>query len=141
MLTVTDLLEMTRAAYLMAAQLGSNNLPQSCRWCRKAEANAWVLGNNHWPDWALSHGYCIAQDLRRNHVRYALGNFDSGKWVMGKPLDREEAARTIERAAEIWDHMPDHQWLDDARAFLAASEPPPAPDHHDVAASEAVTLW
>lgn len=121
----------------------------SCLWCR-SEETTYFLMQNHGGGHGIHHGHCIAQALTRNHVRYDADlldpTSDTAKRNRSRKFDHANAvrnlARSVERAAELWDHL-DPDWLRDARELLArhqALEQPPV-EHHAVPTTEEAALW
>lgn len=79
-------------------------------------------------EWVFANGEPITDSTREFVDWRALHPLSS----KGRECEREQLARAIDRAAELWSHMPDTEWLDDGRTVLAATAPPPVPDHHQV---------
>lgn len=122
----------------------------TCPWCGTNEPNEFLLQNNHWVkpeghtgyDWCQANGMCIAQSLTQNHVSYDCARLghpilarnnqpDRPTTKKGRAAAIAQLRRDIERAAQLWSHRDDADWLDDARQVLLIVDPP-APTHHDV---------
>lgn len=111
--------------------------PVSCAWCRAEEPGLWLLRQNHWTGshWQTIHaGLCIALDLRRNHLWYALRYHGDDLALL-----RKQYAESW----DIWRHHPDPDPIfEQARDRIALLERlSVAPEHAEVAESEEVSLW
>ncbi len=106
-----------------------------CIWCRRPEANTYLLESNHWGRSyrVQTTGICIAQELTRNHVAYSVDQLGDGKVDrFGRPRDEvtlaqrdryvEMLERDIERATLLWSHRDDIEWLDEARDVLVMAQ-------------------
>lgn len=79
--------------------------------------------------WSFPDGQPVTRETSRFVDHHAVRPLSK----RGRELEIVQLQITIERAAELWSHMPDLGWLDDARTLLAREKHRAAPpDHHQV---------
>jgi hypothetical protein len=101
-----------------------------CRWCHQVDRNEFLHRNNH-GQMGAREGICLAQYLRANHVRH-----------MTKHNDLDKLMEYIERAEQIWQHIPGpHEFLTAAYARVEHLRAMRAPIHHAVPLSEDADLF
>ena len=104
--------------------------PVCCRFCRREEPSAWLLGNNH--GWRTGAGICLSQHLRRNHLIA----------VTRGATKAEQIEEYIDRAIEAWRDQLDPELLAAARARVRQMRGGVTPpEHRPIPATEEMSLW